>query len=755
MANVGKILRRTFLFGAVAVAGGAAFGAWHLTRPLPNPLRPEDGETALNPFVLIDAQGVSLIAPRAEMGQGVATTWAALLAEELDVALEDVRVLHGPAGVAYFNTALLSEALPGKGYDTSDFKHNFGELLGQLGRLFEMQVTGGSTSMKDGYERMRAIGAATRERLKIAAAARFGREGGALQTGALDARDLRTEAGMVIAPDGRSLPYTDLAAEAADVPVTEVDLRPRSEWRLLGRALPRVDMVEKATGTATFGIDVRLPGMKFAAVRRSPTRGAMTRFDPREALRLPYVEKVVELTDGYAVVSSNSWLAMQALDVVEAEWGPAPYPESTDAMMQVVQDGFDTEVNSTLRDDGDVTDLPAGATVLEADYSVPFLAHATMEPMNATAWINSGGLDIWCGNQAPTFIRRSCAEIAGLEKEDVRVHTTYLGGGFGRRGELDFAQVATQVAMAVPGSPVQVVWSREEDMTHDFYRPAAMARMRGAVAQGTAVMLDGAVSGPSVSAQAMNRWMGTSPSGPDKGHVDGMFNQPYGIESFRVRGYLAQLEVPIGFWRSVGASHNAFFMESFVDEMAHAAGADPLDFRMALTRDEHAPSYECLRAVRDMSGWTGQTPEGVGRGVALCYSFGTPVAQVVEVVQEDAGIRIARAWITCDPGVALDPGILEAQMTGGMIFGLSAAVGQEITFEGGVAQQRNFPDFDSLRIHTAPACSVRILETNPRLGGAGEPGTPPAAPALANALFDLTGKRARSLPLNREFDFVL
>lgn len=291
-------------------------------------------------------------------------------------------------------------------------------------------------------------------------------------------------------------------------------------------------------------------------------------------------------------------------------------------------------------------------------------------------------------------------------------------------------------------------------MTHDFYRPASAARFRGAVKDGKALMLDGRIAGQSPTAQAMKRWIGLPPSGPDAALTDGAFNQPYAIPNYRIRGYAADLQIPVGFWRSVGASINGFFMESFVDELAHAAGADPLEFRLELAREEWAPAAKVLEAVKEMSGWTGTTPEGVGRGVAMTYSFGTPVAQVIEVAEEDGLIRLRKAWIAADLGVALDPRNLESQMSGGMAYGLSAAMFGEITFAGGAAEQVNFPDYDAIRMHTMPQVEVRILEEQTHISGAGEPGTPPAAPALANALFDLTGKRARRLPLIHDFDLL-
>ena len=746
MSRLGKIARRTFLIGSAAIVGGVAFGAYYVNRPAPNPLQPAEGEAALNPFVLIQQDGITLISPRAEMGQGVHTTWAALIAEELDVELADVRVMHGPAAQAYYNSALMGEGLPNKGYDISNFQHNLGEMIGVMGKVLSLQVTGGSTSMKDGYERMRLAGASARETLKEAAAQQLG----------VDRATLRTEAGRVIATDGTEVPYTELAVAAAALDPVSADLRDPADWRLLGHTQPRVDMVSKSTGTAEFGCDVRLPGMMFASVKMNPRLGGpMTGFDASAAEAMPGVERIVDLGTGVAVVANNTWTAIQALEAIDFDWGEAPYPADTDGIFDQIATAFEGSPNSSMRDDGDVSEIPAGATEVTAEYRLPFLAHATMEPMNATALYQDGTLELWCGNQAPTFVARAAGAAVGVEPENVTLHTTLLGGGFGRRAEMDFAVYAARVAAEMPDVPVQLSWSREEDMTHDFYRPGAIARFRGAVQDGQAVLLDGQIAAQSAAQEALQRLANIPPAGPDKVLVEGAFNQPYAIPNYRIRGYVAPAGVPVGFWRSVGNSFNGFFHETFIDELAHAAGRDPLDFRLELMRDEHAPSAGCLEAVREMTGWTGETPDGVGRGVAFTYSFGTPVAQVVEVVNEDGLIRIARAWIACDMGRALDPGNIEAQMFGGMIYGLSAAMQEEITFSDGMVDQWNFPDYDALRMHNSPEFEVRILETNRHMGGAGEPGTPPAMPALANAVFDLTGERARELPLTRQFDFLL
>lgn len=744
MSRLGTITRRSFMVLGVAVAGGVAFGTYAVRKTLPNPLSPEGEAVAMNPWLIIDQQGVTVIAPRAEMGQGVHTTLAAMVAEELDVAWKDVRVLHGPPAQAYYNAAMMEAGLPSAHYTRDEMSGWQEALLHAVPKMLSLQITGGSTSTVDGFDRMRHAGAMARESLKEVAADRLG----------LARSQLRTEAGMVIGPDGRGLPYADLAADAAQVEVDQPDLRPRSDWKYLGRAMPRLDMVSKATGTAEFGADIRLPGMKFATVRMNPKLGGEMRgFDARVARTMPGVERVIDLGSGIAVVASNTWLAFQAADAVEIDWGPAPHAETSAELFGQIAASLDDPPNSTLRDDGDVGAMTG--TVVQAEYRVPFLAHATMEPMNATALLEGEYLTIWCGNQAPVVIQQKSAEAAGVSDQNTTVHTTFLGGGFGRRGESDYAALAARVARELPGIPVKVTWSREEDMRHDFYRPAAIARFSGAVENGTATALFARIAAPSVTRSAMQRLAGFAPPGPDKGHVEGAFDQPYAIANYRVQGHLTDSPVPVGFWRSVGSSMNGFFHESFIDELAHAAGADPLEFRLGLIRPAHAPSAILLETVRGMSGWTGRTPQGVGRGVAFTYSFGTPVAEIIEVRDEDGSIRIANAWIACDPGTALDPGIIEAQMVSGLIYGLSAAAQEEITFLGGEVEQFNFPDHDALRMHNTPQIEVKILENNTLMGGIGEPGTPPAAAALANALFDLTGIRARELPLNKSFDLLL
>ncbi|MFC4215701.1 molybdopterin cofactor-binding domain-containing protein [Pseudophaeobacter arcticus] len=745
MASLKKIARRSFLVGSAAILGGVAFGTFKYHQPAPNPLTPGEGKAVLNPFVFVDQSGVTLIAPRAEMGQGVRSSWAALIAEELDVDPAQVTVIHGPAAKAYYNSAMMAEALPGRGYNASDFQHSLGQIVGNFSKFLDLQVTGGSSSMKDGFTRMRLAGASARETLKEAAAQRLG----------IARALLETEAGYVLAPGDVKLSYADLAAEAAEIAPQEAELRPAAQWKYIGKPVPRIDMTAKVTGTAGFGLDTRIDGMKFAAIKQNPHFGAgMRGFDASAAKDMAGVEQILDLGDAVAVVGSNTWLAQQAVDAIDVDWEPATYPGSTEAIFAEIEAAFAGSANSTMRDDGDVDSLPEGAELIEAEYRLPYLAHATMEPMNATALYTGDALEIWAPNQGPTVVQKAAAALTGLETEAVTVNTTFLGGGFGRRIEVDYTNRAVQIAQQLKGTPVQLTWSREEDMRHDYYRPGAIGRYRAAVKDGKAVMVHGKIAAQSTTQEGAGRMLGLPMSGPDKGHVDAAFNQPLAIPNFRVEGYIAKPMIPVGFWRSVAASFNGFFSDSIIDEMAHKAGRDPLEFRLELARAEWEPAAKVLKTVRDMSGWTGKTPAGIGRGVALVYSFGTPVAQVIEVADRDGDIAITKAWIAADLGLVVDPQNTEAQLFSGLAYGLSAACFGEITFDNGAVEQENFPDYDAMRMPSMPAVEVAVLQNQKHMGGAGEPGTPPAAPALANALFDLTGERARELPLNKRFSFV-
>ncbi len=745
MGKLATITRRTFLFGALALAGGVAFGWWRYVTPGDNPLEPglADGEVTLNPFVLINAEGVTVVTPRAEMGQGVHSTLAALVAEEMDLEWSEVRVTHGPPSSTYYNSAVLAEALPFLPNDKGWLAETARGAMDVPGKFAGMQMTGGSSSAADGFNRMRLAGAAARATLVEAAAKRFG----------VRAERLKTELGAVIAPDGTRISYTELAVEAAGIRLSaEPKLKPRSEWKLLGTSLPRVDMVPKVTGTATFAVDFRLPGMRFATVKSNPHLGsAMVSADTTAAAAMPGVEKVVPLPNGVAVVATTTWQAMQAAEAISFEWAPASYPQSSAEISAALAASFSDEGrDSVKRNDGNVEEALKTGEVFEAEYSVPYLAHAPMEPQSAAALFRDGKLEVWVGNQIPNLAVNAAAKAAGIEPVNVTLHPLMMGGSFGRRLEMDTIEQAVTIAKANAGTPILLTWSREEDMTHDFYRPAALGRVRGKIENGSIAAFDYGVASSSVTAGQMGR-LGFDIPGPDALITQGAWDQPYSFANHRVTGYRAPDMVPVSSWRSVGASLNGFMHESAIDELAHLAGADPLEFRLRHINDE--TSRKVLEAVGQMSGW-GTAPAGRARGVAFCFAFGVPAAEVIEVEQTEAGIRITGAWAAVDVGIALDPRNIAGQVEGAMVFGLSAAIRGAITIAEGKVEQSNFWDYEPLRLDQWPGVEVKVLENSDRIKGIGEPGVPPAAPALANAIFALTGQRIRELPLGKSIAFA-
>ncbi len=756
--GIAKIARRTFLIGAAAIAGGIAVGTYFVRKPWDNPLQADlgEGEATFNPFIKIGAdETITVIVPRAEMGQGVQTTLAAFVAEELDVPLDKLTIEHGPGSFAYFNSALLEDGAPFAFYDESFIAETMRSAMGPVGKMLGLQVTGGSSSTNDAFDKMRQAGAMARQMLVAAAAAQWN----------TSASSLSTENGFVVdAASGKKASYGSLALAASQLPAPgSVTLKDKADWKILGKSQPRTDLLAKVTGTAQFGIDVDLPDMLYGTVRMSPRFGTKAKsMNDTAALQIKGVLKVVPINalagSGFGVIAENTWAAFKGAEALEIEWEDAAYPADTTAQTAALRDRLAKPADFTLRDDGDVTVAFADAPreeILEAEYSVPFLAHACMEPMNATARWKDGILEIWSPNQGPAILQMVAAPLVGVEAADVRVHTTFLGGGFGRRAEADFTTYAVELAKVADGRPVKVVWTREEDMRHDTYRPAAMARMKARFRKGEGpVAVDIAVAAPSVIASILKR---TFPSislmGPDKTLVDGSHNQPLKIANYRVAGHPTDLGIPVGFWRSVGNSFNGFFHESFLDEIATASGVDPLEMRLKLMA-EYPAATGALKKVAEMSGWGRDPGPGRGLGIAHTLSFGAWVAQVAQVHVSPAGLRIENIWCAVEIGQAMDPGIVKAQMMSGIVFGLSSALAQEITFANGEVEQSNFTDFDAMRMNQCPVIEVEILQTWHKMGGAGEPGTPPAIPALANAIFAATGKRLRSMPFGKEVSFA-
>ncbi|UVK42216.1 xanthine dehydrogenase family protein molybdopterin-binding subunit [Mesorhizobium sp. AR07] len=757
MASVGKIARRTFLIGAAAVAGGVAVGYYYYRRPFPNPLEADlgKGEATFNPYVKIGADNtITIVAPRAEMGQGISTTLAVMVAEELDVGLDQVKVEHGPASYAYYNAAILEEGGPFAFFDESMTAQAVRSGLGVVGKFLALQATGGSASARDGFDKMRQAGATARQLLIVAAAQKL----------SVAAADLETANGSILhKASGKSLTYGAVAAAAAAIaPPAEVRLKDKADWKLLGKPQKRIDMLAKVTGAPIFGIDVRLPGMLYGTVKMSPRFWAKpVKADLAKAEKIPGVIKIVPLETnyghGFGIIAENTWAAFKAADAIDAQWADPEYPLSSAAISGVLEQALGTK-GSAMRDNGDVDTAFADAPrerIVEADYAVPYLAHATMEPMNATARFSDGALDIWCGNQAPTLVRQLCANLVGIEQDKVTVHTTFMGGGFGRRVEMDYALCAALMAKETGGRPVKVTWTREEDMRHDAYRPAAVGKFQARLGDdGMPLAVDMKIASPSMIASTLRRlFPSISPLGPDKSIVDGAYDQPYTIPNYRVSGIAASVSIPVGSWRSVGSSINGFFHEGFMDEIAAAGKVDPVEMRKKLMA-AYPSAVKVVEKVAAMAKWGEALPAGKAKGMAFTLSFGSWVGEIVQVADTPAGIRIEKVWIAADVGTALDPGIIEAQLISAAIFGLSAAMGQEITFADGMVEQSNFHDFDAMRIFQCPVFEVAILENFHKMGGVGEVGTPPAAPALANAIFALTGKRIRTLPLSKTVAFA-
>lgn len=747
MASIGKIARRSFLIGSAAIAGGVAFGVYRYKTPYPNPLLGNlaPGEAAITPYVRIDADGVTLITPRADMGQGAYSVQAVLIAEELDIGLDQINVDPGPPDKAYWNTALSGEAADFSAPGDGPLNAAVHGTLDAVMKFMGLQITGGSTTVPDGFVKLRQAGASARETLKKAAA----------QLSGINVTALTTERGAVVLPDGSRIPYTQLAPIAAEIaPVQDVPLRAPDQWRLIGKPMQRLDTVAKSTGAATYGIDVQLDGMVHATVLLNPAQGgAINGFDASEALKMRGVRAVVPVTGGVGIVADNTWRAFQAAQAVQADWGPAPMPSDMAEHWDTLSSAFaDDRIDSRNRDDGDVAAAQAGAEVIEGEYRAPYLAHAPLEPINAIVRVDDDAVEVWTGTQIPRFVQQNIAGITGIDADKVTVHVQMMGGSFGHRLEDDVVRRATEIAMQMKGTPVKLTYSREEDMIHDYPRQIALARMRGTVRDGQVESYDLGIAMPSVIASQMGRQTGPIP-GPDSQIVAGAWEQPFAIPHHRVTGYRAPPLAPISSWRSVGASSNGFFYNLGLDELIHAAGADPLDERLRLCNDPAA--RRVLETVAEMSNWAGPNlGENRGRGVALTRSFGVDCAEVIDVTLTDDGIRIDTVFVTAEVGTIIDPVNFENQVQGAVVFGLGHAMNCEISYTDGVADQWNFDAFEGMRLHQCPEIIVKGLESGGAIRGIGEPPVPPAAPALSAAIFAATGQRIREMPFSRHVDFA-
>jgi isoquinoline 1-oxidoreductase subunit beta len=698
MSAVVKLGRREFL----EVAAGAGAGLW-LGVALPARAGAAAPESlAPNAWLRVDPTGaVTVYLAKSEMGQGVFTSMAMLVAEDLEADWSKVRVVQADADPKY----------------------------GRMG-------TGGSRSVRGSWEPLRQAGAAAREMLVAAAARKWGVAPGAC----------RAEKGTVVhGATGRRLPYGALAGAASKLAVPkDPPLKDPKDFHILGRPMARLDTPQKTTGRAVFGLDVRVPGMLFATVARCPVWGGkVVRFDDGRAKAVPGVRKVLAVPSGVAVVADSTWAAMQgreALAVTFDEGPNAALDQAAIARLLADPEGKPQAVRS----EGDLEKALAGsARRIEAVYELPYLAHATMEPMNCTAHVRPDGAEIWAPTQGPTWLQGDVAKALGLPEDKVAVHTTFLGGGFGRRSMTDVPVEAALISKAA-GAPVQVVWTREDDMRHDFYRPAGRNELRGGLdAQGRLVAWHHRVRTPSIGAQLFGK---AARSGDHPDVVEGAIGFPYAAGALLVDCVVPDIGVRIGWWRSVYSSQNAFAEECFLDELAAAAGKDPLAFRLELL-----PAKSRLRGAlalaAEEAGWTRPLAPGRGRGVACHTSFGSHVAEVAEVSVEGRDVRVHRVVCAVDCGLTVNPDTIAAQVEGAVVYGLSAALRGEIAIEKGAVKQGNFDDYEPLRMNEMPAVDVHVVRSREPPGGIGEPGLPPIAPAVANAVFAATGKRVRALPL--------
>lgn len=665
-----------------------------------------------NAFLRIDADNtIHVILSKVEMGQGIWTTLPMLIAEELDCDLRQVKVEHSPASKEYYHT------------------------------FIPHQATVGSTSTLSEFDRYRKAGATARVMLVQAAAKRFG----------VQSEACRTENGYVLAGEKR-ISYGEVCSEAATMAIPEVALREPKDWKYIGRSQPRLDRFEKVNGQAQYGIDFHAPGLLTAALVRGPGfRSKVKSLNATKAKQISGVRDVVEIPAGVAVLADNYWSARQGCSMLQIVWDPGEHPQvDTKEQIETYRKLSKTK-GVPIQQKGDATTaLSTAATTLEAEYWVPYLAHAPMEPLNCAVKISADGCEIWTGTQLPTFDQAAAAKLLGMQPSQITIHTPFLGGSFGRRGSLlsDWVVEAVQIAKA-SGKFIKLIWSREDDIKGGYYRPAYMHRTRiGLDAAGFPTAWEHRIVGQNVfkNTPAM-----PDPNAPDESSVEGVQGSPYlqSIPDHTVELHATELNVPVLPWRSVGKSHTCFVMESLIDEIAVMNKKDPLAFRMTLLKD-HPRYLSVLNLVAEKSGWASPLTGGRSRGVAVYDGNGSYIAYVVEASVADRKIKVHRVVCAIDCGLAVNPDGVRAQMESSIVFGLTAALYGEITFEKGQVKQQNFNDYRMLRISETPSIEVHIVSSTEKMGGAGEPGVPPLAPALTNALFSATGKRVRKLPIRIE-----
>lgn len=707
-----KMPRRAFLVAGAAAGGGLLLGVSLGIASAPAAAATQ--AFAPNAFVLLGADGiVTITMPYIEMGQGTYTSVPMLVAEELEVGLDQVRVRHAGADDKLYGNPMLG-----------------------------LQITGGSTSMRAAWLPMRQAGAAARTMLVQAAANQW----------KASPADCQARSGEVVhRPSGRRLKYGALAAQAAALPVpAEVSLKPPRDFVLVGKPGKRLDTPLKVNGSAKYGIDAMVPGMKSAALAQSPAFGGRLKsVDERKALAVKGVRQVVKLDDCVAVVADHTGAARKGLAALEIAWDDGPNARLDSATLAAALGQAAEGAAAKVRQEGDPA--RAGGKPIAAVYDQPYLIHAAMEPLNCTVHVKDGSCELWLGTQVMTLSRAAAAKAAGVEPDKVTVHNHYLGGGFGRRLETDMVTRAVQIARHVKG-PVKVTWSREEDTQHDIYRGGFHDKIAARVdADGMPLAWTHRITGPST----IKRFFPADyVNGFDEEVVEGAMHPPYAFPNLLVEYVNHEPPVPTGFWRGVGPAHNIFVIESFIDELAAAAGKDPVAYRSALLKD-NPRALAVLRLAADKAGWGKPLPavdgQALGRGVSLQHVFGTYLALVTDVaVGKDGEVAVKRVVAAVDTGVAINPDTIRAQLESGINFGISAALWGKATVEGGRIQQSNFHDVRVLRINEAPAIETHIVASSESPGGVGEPGTSALFPSLANAVFAATGKRLRTLPIDPE-----
>jgi len=672
------------------------------------------GTFAPNAYLRITTDDrVTVVCGSAEMGQGVLTAIPMLVAEELDADWKKVGVEQAPVDAAYNNP------------------------------MFGMQATGGSTTVRAHWEPMRKAGAAAREMLVAAAAAQWN----------VGIDQCRTENGQVIHSSGKKLSYGQLVAAAATQPVPATPkLKDPKNFKILGKPTKRLDTAAKINGSAKFGIDAQLPGMLVAVMARAPQPGAKaTAVNDGKAKAIKGVQQVVTLPSGVAVLATGYWAAKQGRDALEITWDLGQLATLNSAAVSDALRDAANNAQAVAKDEGNLKDARANSAVtLDAIYEAPYLAHACMEPMNCTAWVRGQGddatVEIWAGTQSQGPAQGILGQVAQVTPAKVKVNTMLLGGGFGRRFAPDFTIDATLLSK-ISGKPVKLIYTREDDMAAGFYRPASVAKFEGALdAQGKPTLLRIDVGSPSI--MAASGFMKIPDNGVDHFALEGIDDNPYDIGNSRIAYGRVEPGPQVWFWRSVGHSQNIFFIESFIDEMAAAAKKDPFEFRRSLLGKQ--PRYKAvLELAAQKAGWGGKLPAGVHRGIAVAQSFGSYVAEVAEVsVAPDGTPRVHRVVAAVDCGMTVNPLTIARQIEGAIVYGLSAALYGKISFKDGRVEQGNFHQYPVLRMNEMPKVEVHILPSTEGPGGIGEPGTPPIAPAVTNAIFAATGKRIRTLPID-------